>query len=597
MLSLRFSTHAGDVELACEEASAPALQRLRTRFSSATTRSRTSVSVGIDDFLLNLQELGTWPDEDFRWQPELLALVEGNYRDALVIEDRVANVRDDEADLALVPAAPWGAPLTDFQRRDLGHLLQLRHGANLSVPGAGKTRVTLALFQYRRTTSPVQRMLVVAPKSAFEAWRDEARVCFPAGLTVAQLQSAHAPECDVLLVNYERLPDSAATLLRWLRAQPALLVLDEAHRMKLGSVGAWGSVCYMLGPFAEHRVILTGTPAPNGKQDLANLFGFVWPGQGRSAVRHALDGRSLAEASALLKPLFTRTTKAELGLPPVTPVYRRVELPPLHREIYDALLGIARRGYPGGVTGAEELGKIVMYLLMAATSPALVAAGGSRHEPLAYRVPPLTPRPDSTLARLMRDLPSFEMSPKHAEALSIVRQNAAAGRKTLVWSTFVRNLTSLERLLARYSPALVHGGTTDREEQLRRFREDPQCMVLLSNPATLGEGVSLHHTCHEAVYVDRDFAAGRYLQSLDRIHRLGLEPGALTRITILIADRTIDEVVQQRLDTKVNFLLRVLDDPAVQQLTDLDEEPSTYAGMDDADLRALIEYVNGDAPA
>jgi SNF2 family DNA or RNA helicase len=195
----------------------------------------------------------------------------------------------------------------------------------------------------------------------------------------------------------------------------------------------------------------------------------------------------------------------------------------------------------------------------------------------------------------MRDLPSYEMSPKYAEAMAIVRANAEAGRKTLVWSTFVRSLTSLERLMSRYSPAIVHGGTVDREEQLTRFRSDPDCMVLLSNPATLGEGISLHHVCHDAVFVDRDFAAGRYLQSLDRIHRLGLSPDTQTRISILVADATIDDVVGVRLDDKVRFMLRILDDPAVRQLTDLDEEPSTSGGMDPADVAALVTYLQSNA--
>src|SRR3954454_14922167 len=99
-------------------------------------------------------------------------------------------------------------------------------------------------------------------------------------------------------------------------------------------------------------------------------------------------------------------------------------------------------------------------------------------------------------------------------------------------------------------------------------------MVLLSNPATLGEGVSLHHECHDAVYVDRDFAAGRFLQSLDRIHRLGLSAEIETRITVLVARNTIDELVEQRLADKLRFMGGILDDPAVLQLSDLDEEPN-----------------------
>ena len=32
------------------------------------------------------------------------------------------------------------------------------------------------------------------------------------------------------------------------------------------------------------------------------------------------------------------------------------------------------------------------------------------------------------------------------------------GRKTLVWTNFVRNILTLERMLARYRPAIIHGG-------------------------------------------------------------------------------------------------------------------------------------------
>jgi SNF2 family DNA or RNA helicase len=289
--------------------------------------------------------------------------------------------------------------------------------------------------------------------------------------------------------------------------------------------------------------------------------------------------------------LFVRTTKAELELPPVLTSVKRVDLTPLHRELYDALLGQMTTQVRAGAEDLEALGKVLLYLLMAATTPALLATGASRYEPLPYRVPPLPAPPGSSLAELMRDLPHYELSPKYRETLKIVSDNAKEGRKTLVWSTFVRSLRSLEHLLSAYSPALIHGGTVDREDQLKRFREDPACMVLISNPATLGEGVNLHHDCHEAVYVDRDFAAGRFLQSVDRIHRLGLAPGTVTRVRILVATGTIDELVEARLADKLRFMGGVLDDPEVLQLADLEQEPDSSAGMDSGDLLALLEYL------
>lgn len=599
MLDIRFSTRAGRVELSCDAVRHSHLNALRGRFASARSVGADTFDVGVDDLLTNLHELAKWPsdDLDIRWQPELLAVVEANAADAAVVAARLVGVAEAPPPTSTSLGAEWAAPMTDFQRRDLETLLGMSHGANFSVPGAGKTRVALAAYQARRAAGEVVRMLVVSPKSAFETWEMEIAECFPDEvLRVAVFDGAIPAGCEVLLINYERLPDANPTLLQWLRAQPTLLVLDEAHRMKLGSAGAWGAVCLALGPYAARRLILTGTPAPNGATDLENLMAFVWPGQGRAAVARAVGGNDLRTASGLLKPLYVRTTKNELALPPVDLAVRRVDLPPLHRELYDALLGQASLRSRGGEEEIEALGRVVLYLLMAATTPALLATGSSRYEPLPYRVPPLDPPSNSSLASLMRDLPHYELSPKYREVAAIVDANGSAGRKTLIWSTFVRNLTSLERLLAAFQPALVHGGTEDREDQLRRFRQDPDCLVLLSNPATLGEGISLHQVCHDAIYVDRDFAAGRFLQSLDRIHRLGLPPDARTQITVLVASQTIDEIVEERLAAKLEFLGRVLDDPAVLALGDLDEEPSVSVGMDNSDVRALVAYLGRAAP-
>ena len=48
-------------------------------------------------------------------------------------------------------------------------------------------------------------------------------------------------------------------------------------------------------------------------------------------------------------------------------------------------------------------------------------------------------------------------------------------------------------------------------------------MILIGNPQKGGEGISLHKACHNAIYLDRDYDAGKYLQSRDRIHRIGLD--------------------------------------------------------------------------
>lgn len=587
--------------LRADESHTSDLRNLAPRFRSATQKGPGIVEVELSDLLANLRELGTWPSPgDVQWEPALQALVEGNVTDSRRVAERLEH---PESRSEIGPAGvlgqlgdAWQAPLTDFQLRDISKLLSLSHGANFSVPGAGKTRVGLAVFQALREAGVVDRMLVICPKSAFESWQYENFEAFSRRpLRVQVLEQRPDPTTEMILVNYERLPASQVALGQWLSAKPALLVLDEAHRMKLGAAGAYGSACLAMGPQARRRMILTGTPAPNGAKDLENLMGFVWPGQGQQVVARAVADGDLRRASAVLQPLFTRTTKAELNLPPVSPRIHEVDLPPLHREIYQAIVGEMSVRATRSSDDLEPLGRILVYLLMAAISPTLLAAGTTKYEPLAYRVPPLDVPANASLRHLLADLPSFEMSPKYRDAIGIVAANAAKGRKTLVWSTFIRSLTTLEVMLRKFQPAMIHGGTSDEERiaQLKRFRDDPDCMVLLSNPATLGEGISLHHACHDAVFVDRDFAAGRYLQSLDRIHRLGLQPGTVTNITVIVASGTIDEIVNQRLGAKLAFMGTILDDAAVQQLADLEQEPEIGGGLDEADLRALLEHLHG----
>ncbi|MCD0443966.1 SNF2-related protein [Glycomyces sp. A-F 0318] len=598
-LRLGFSDDTAHVVLRASPGGEDDLRRLALRFSSCVQRSATTLEVELDDLLANLAALAGWPDKaGVEWAPTLKALVTDSASDAQRVSKRLDPATDD-ADSVDPPEVPdllgpdWTGPLTPFQQRDVAKLLSLRHGANFSVPGAGKTRVGLAVFHALRRSQAVERLLVVGPKSSYEAWLEENSECLARPLRMKVLDGRPDPAADSLIVNYERLSRSVGELGQWLSEAPSMLLLDEAHRMKRGAGGVYGAACLALGPLARRRLVLTGTPAPNGARDLESLFGFVWPGYGRRTVVQAVAGGDLAKASKVLRPLFTRTTKKELDLPKMEPKVRWVSMPPRHREVYDALTGQFSARAAGYEADFQSLGGTIAYLLMAATSPALLSVGSTRHEPLEYRVPPLGVPDDSSLFELMKDLPSYEMSPKYAEALHIVAGNAEQGRKTLVWSTFIRSLNTLERMMARFSPAVVHGGTEDREEQIKRFREDDDCKVLLSNPATLGEGISLHHDCHDAVYIDRDFAAGRFLQSLDRIHRLGLPPDTDLSVTVLASEGTIDEVVAQRLDDKLRFMGGILDDPSLRELGDLGEDEPVSGGLNPEDIRALMGHLRG----
>jgi SNF2 family DNA or RNA helicase len=494
--------------------------------------------------------------------------------------------------------------LRPFQTRDLHKLADLKHGANFSVPGAGKTTVTLALHARAVNAGEVTKLLVVAPYSAFSAWEeDSAEVLAPAP-RITRWRPGVPPTGDVLLVAYQQLPAAAPHLIGWLLAHRTHLVIDEAHRAKRGQLGEWGRALAAIAPFSVRRDLLTGTPAPNHPKDLAALLDILWPGTAASRIlpRQALatdpPESAMTVVQGAIAPLYVRTTKAELELPDPRIVREVVPMGSLQAQIYAAL----RNQYAGSLaldtsdqTMLSMMGEVTMYLLQAASSPKLL---GDAIGPRAYRFPPLAIPEGSRLAELIETYDQHEVPAKVETACRIVHENARQGRKTLVWSNFPGNLLDLERQLAALQPALVYGAiTTDndaprsRDNEISRFKTDPHCLVLLANPAAMSEGVSLHHVCHDAVYIDRTFNAGQYLQSLDRIHRLGLAADTETRVTLLVSEATIDGRVDDRLEVKTKRLSRILADPALIQMALPDDDDPGDFYDDQADLAEVLTHL------
>ena len=247
-----------------------------------------------------------------------------------------------------------------------------------------------------------------------------------------------------------------------------------------------------------------------------------------------------------------------------------------------------------------------MYLLEAATNPALLPAGSTSGDPIEFRHPPLSVPEDASLHHLVSDYASYETPAKFVQLAALVERLRNDGRKVLVWSNFVRNLETLERMLAVHQPALVHGGIPSevtqpeaarvREDELNRFRTEPDCGVLLANPAAMGEGVSLHQVCHDMIYLERTFNAGQYLQSVDRIHRLGLKRHTETNIYFLITESTIDEAVSVRVELKASNLGTMLNDPAIATMALPDDEDvgDPIDVGDQGDIAALFAHLRGE---
>lgn len=544
--------------------------------------------------------------------PAVTSLLERHDRERTHVDDAMAGLIEPVDFAPTLAASRFIRDLRTFQERDLAHLLALRHGANFSVPGAGKTTVAYALYETLHEQGLVEQLLVVAPISAFDAWNTEAEICLEPTPIIQRLDRRPAARSEVVLVNYQRLSGRRFEhIAEWVQRRPTHLILDEAHRMKRGRRGEWGAACLDLAHLAARRDVLTGTPAPQSPADFVALLDFLWPEQSRRIVPQGALGRTpndaaMQQMSTRLRPLFARTRKDELGL---RRPRLRVEfacMKPVQEEIYAALrtrMARAARGGGRDQNALARMGTVTMYLLQAASNPGLLAPALGAGGPSTTQWPSLAIPASSNIADLIRNYGTHETPAKFDKLATMIAANAHKQRKTLVWSNFVGNLEELKRVLSTHQPAVIHGGVPSghapagrptREQELDRFRYDDACMVLLANPAAMSEGVSLHHACQDAIYVDRTFNAGQYLQSLDRIHRLGLAETATTHMTFLACPTTIDENIDRRVRLKAERLGTLLNDADLVTMALPDDEEGYGEWIDVEDLDELFAHL---APA
>ncbi len=491
--------------------------------------------------------------------------------------------------------------LKDYQSRDLRSLLSLENGANFSVPGAGKTTVTFAL--HLLVPALVDRLLVVAPRNAFMAWEEVIDECLtdPAPEHVrqpfVQLVGGEARIADTLstnpprmLISYDQLVRVESQIEELLSRHRVHLVLDEAHRMKAGTASRRGAALLKIGYLAVRRDILTGTPMPQRPADMQSQLDFLWPGAGLGARVSA--GES---PRSVLGNLYVRTTKQQLNLG----VRERIEVPvtltDAHLAFYAvlksdvhaqaSLLRQGRRGF-----NLIRARRSVMRLLQASVNPLLLAQD---FDAVA----------DAEHSKLLQAVIAEGPSTRMLKAVELARQFASEGRKTLIWTSFRSTIEQLRTLMPELTPAVIDGSTgigdedddSTRQGQIRRFKIDQHCMVMVANPAAASEGMSLHMVCHDAIYLDRSYNATHYLQSIDRIHRLGLPEGVITRVHILQnrlpADvGSIDLSVARRLGVKIRQMEQMLGDVDLHELA-LDEENLGNDLEDSIDIRDIQDLL------
>lgn len=516
------------------------------------------------------------------------------------------------------------------------HMAFSQNACNFSVPGAGKTSIVYGAYSYlhnlpNNDSKHIDRLLIVGPLSSFGPWESEYEECFgrkPTSMRLvggvdkeyktSYLISKHPGE--LTLISYQSLVSLQQELGFFLRNNKVMVVLDEAHKAKNPSGGIIAQAVLDLSKYCKSRIVLTGTPAPNGYEDLYNMFKFIWPNKNVlgfeiNQLRDITARNDQSRTERLIhniSPFFIRIKKSDLQIPPATmhpPI--RVPMGTLQRQIYDFI----EKRYMDELTKESQSAASLRFknslaqaktirLMQAASDPAMLRL--PLHDFMDSDDCPIESFQvvdDSDVLKSILDYEKNEIPSKYIAVEKLVRSIISDGGKVVIWATFIHTINHLKSYLSAKGIACqeLYGATPvdksgiddddydvlTRESIVKQF-QDEECpfKVIIANPFAVAESISLHKACHNAVYIERSFNAAHFVQSKDRIHRYGLKPGTETNYYFLVSQDTIDETIDVRLNEKEQRMTEIMESMPIPLFTNVSED------LGDEDIKALIrDYV------
>lgn len=411
-------------------------------------------------------------------------------------------------------------------------------------PGLGKTATTLTIIaeQFKGKT------LIVAPKRVAETvWDTETqkwehlkhlKIAKILG-TPSQRLTALKSSSSVYVVNLEN--------LIWLLEQQVKfdnLVIDESSRFKDPSTKRFKALKKHLRAF-QRRIILTGTPTPQGMPDLWSQVGILDLGQRLETTLTAFRAKYLApdkmnrhthvvyswklqpNADKIIKEkiadiCFSLKAEDYLNLPKVTLTYHKVHLTSHLCTQYDTLRKdmVAQIGNETitAATAATLTGKLLQF-----TSGAVYNADGDWEA----------------------------VHDAKLEYLESIMEEASG--PVLVFYHFKH---ALERIKKNFPQAVE---LRDSATQIKEWNEG-KIPMLLAHPQSGGIGLNLQCNASETaqtVWFDLPWSSENYIQANARIYRQGQERPVI--IHHLVVSNSIDEQVVKVLDGKINLQEALLD--------------------------------------
>jgi SNF2 family DNA or RNA helicase len=132
------------------------------------------------------------------------------------------------------------------------------------------------------------------------------------------------------------------------------------------------------------------------------------------------------------------------------------------------------------------------------------------------------------------------------------------GQKVVVWTNYLGNVRELVERYKDLGAAPFSGEVTaaEREITVRAFQTEEAPRILVAVPAAGGVGITLT-AAQTAVYIDKTWNAEHWMQSVDRIHRIG-QRGTVNIISLLGCK--VDEIIHWNLRRKEQGQAEILGD-------------------------------------
>lgn len=485
--------------------------------------------------------------------------------------------------------------LRDKQMLDAFYMTLMQKSGNFSVPGSGKTSTVYGMYAYLSQNKSVNKIIMIGPLNSFGSWIDEFTSCFGEKSKLSYLNIKESTSGNekrkqlkydsggknLILLNYEVL-QSVEEEVKNIIDEHTLIVFDEVHRIKNPS-GKRASFALNIIENARYVVALTGTPIPNGYQDIYNLLNLLYPYDYNHFFKFDLsllknpNENEIELINNKIRPFFTRTTKHQLNVPPVNEdKFIKVAANREEEELFRLLFSKFKNNQLALFAKIAQMESVPEMLLNTTNLEEFISMFDFYENDID-----LIEQKDNS-KEIENLVNKIEISSKLKELLKLVESLYNENKTVIIWCIFIKSMRTIKNHLdeMHINSDIISGDVDhqNRKNIINNFKKK-NIKVLITNPHTLAESVSLHKTCHDAIYFEYSFNLVHLLQSKDRIHRLGLKDTDYTQYYYMQqvykfnqGNYSLGERVYERLSDKERLMLEAIDNDKLEILPTDDED-------------------------